>query len=61
MMEKALEPGQLDDLAATVGFSVKDTNKAGISALLASTRTSVMRRANALSVDAPPALFFDAR
>ena len=61
MMEKALDPARLDELAATVGFFIKETNRAGISALLASMRTGVMRRANALPVDAPPALVFDPR
>jgi hypothetical protein len=59
MMEKALEPARLDDLAATVGFSVKETNKAGISVFLASIRREVMRRADALPIESPPALLFD--
>jgi hypothetical protein len=61
MMEKALEPARLDDLAATVGFSIKEADKAGISALLASTRKAVMRRADALPIESPPALLFDPR
>ena len=61
MMKKALEPARLDDLAATVGFSIKETNKVGISALLASIRTEVMRRADALPIESPPALLFDPR
>jgi hypothetical protein len=61
MMKKALEPARLDDLAATVGFSIKETNKVGISALLASIRREVMRRADALPIESPPALLFDPR
>jgi hypothetical protein len=61
MTIRAIEPARLDDLAATVGFSVKEVNKANISALLASIRESVMRRADALPIESPPALFFDAR
>jgi hypothetical protein len=57
----AIEPGQLDDLAAIVGLSVKEANKVQVCTLLASTRESVMRRADALPVEAPPALFFDPR
>jgi hypothetical protein len=61
MMKKALEPARLDDLAATVGFSIKETNKVGISALLASIRREVMRRADALPIESPSALLFDPR
>jgi hypothetical protein len=61
MTSKPIEPAQLDDLAATVGLSIKEANKANVSALLASTRTNVMARADALPIDYPPALFFDPR
>jgi hypothetical protein len=61
MMEKAFDPALLDELAATVGLSIKETNKAGVSTLLASTRANVMRRANALPIESAPALLFDPR
>jgi len=61
MMENALEPARLDELAATVGVSIEETNKAGISAFLASTRANVMRRADALPIELAPALLFDPR
>ena len=60
-MKKAIEPARLDDLAASLGFKVKEANKAGISALLASVRENVMQRADALPIESPPALFFDPR
>jgi hypothetical protein len=61
MMKGALEPGALVDLAASVGFSVKEANKTGVSALLASVRENVMLRADLLPIESPPALFFDPR
>ena len=61
MMKKVLEPARLDDLAATVGFSIKETDKTGIYTLLASTRKGVMQRAGALPIESPPALLFDPR
>jgi hypothetical protein len=61
MFKKALEPARLDDLAATVGFSVREANKTEISAFLASTRENVMRRADVLPIEFPPALAFDPR
>jgi hypothetical protein len=60
-MRNALEPDRLDELSATVGFLVKDTNKARVSALLASVRENVMWRADQLTIDSPPALIFDPR
>jgi P-type Cu2+ transporter len=48
MTNKAIDPTRLDDLAATVGFSVKEANKAKVSALLGSIRNGVMRRADVL-------------
>jgi hypothetical protein len=48
-------------LAATAGFSVKQADKANVSALLASIREGVMRRADALPIEFPPALVFDPR
>jgi hypothetical protein len=61
MINKAIEPARIDDLAATVGFSVKVDNRAAVSTLLASIREGVMRRADALPIETPPALFFDPR
>ncbi len=61
MIEKAIPPAHLDELAGMVGFSVKEANKAAISALLLSTREAVMRRADTLPIDQPPALLFDPR
>jgi hypothetical protein len=61
MTNKAIDPTSLDDLAATVHFSVKEANKAKVPALLASIRTGVMRRADVLPIDSPPALVFDPR
>jgi hypothetical protein len=61
MISKALDPARLDELAATAGFSVKQADKANLSALLASIREGVMRRADALPIEFPPALVFDPR
>ena len=61
MTNKAMDPAKLDDLAATVGFSVKEANRANLSASLASMREGVMRRADALPIEFPPALAFDPR
>jgi hypothetical protein len=61
MTNKTIDPARLGDLAATAGFSVKETNKTAVSALLASIRDGVMRRADALPIESPPALFFDPR
>jgi hypothetical protein len=61
MDNKALDPARLDDLAATVGLSVKEANKANVSELLASIREGVMQRADALPMEFPPALAFDPR
>ena len=58
MTNKAIDPTSLDDLAATVDFSVKEPNKAKVSALLASIRNGVMRRAEVLPIDSPPPLPF---
>jgi hypothetical protein len=60
-MNKAIDPDRLDDLAATVGLSVNVGDKANLSAFLASVREKVMRQADILPIDAPPALFFDPR
>ena len=61
MTNRAMDPASLDILAATVGLSVRGTDKADVSALLSSIRESVVRTADALPVDSPPALFFDPR
>jgi len=61
MTSKPLDPTTLDDFAASAGFSVKEANKAKVSALLASIRNGVMRRADVLPIDSPPALIFDPR
>jgi hypothetical protein len=61
MTNKPIDPISLGDLAATVDFSVKEANKAKVSALLASIRNGVMRRADVLPIDSPPALIFDPR
>ena len=61
MTSKAIDPARLDDLAATTGFTVKQANKASVAALLASIREGVMRRADALPIEFPPALVFDPR
>jgi hypothetical protein len=61
MTNKARDPARLDDLAATVGFSVKEANRANPSAFLASIREGVMRRADALPIEFPPALVLDPR
>jgi hypothetical protein len=61
MIGKAIPSDRLDDLAAMVGFSVKAANKVGVSALLFSLRDGVMRCADALPIDYPPALLFDPR
>jgi hypothetical protein len=60
-MKKTIEPALLEDLAVSVGFKVKEANRAGVSALLASVRENVMQRADRLPIESPPALFFDPR
>jgi hypothetical protein len=55
-----IDPRTLDDLAATIGLSIPQTNKAKLSSLLALTRDAVLRRADTLPADATPALLFDA-
>jgi hypothetical protein len=55
---KAIDPTSLDDVAASVDFSV-EANKANLSALLAAPRNAVMRRADVLPIDWPQALVFD--
>jgi hypothetical protein len=61
MMKGVLEAAALDDLAASVGFSVKEANKTGVAAMLSSVRENVMQRADLLLSESPPALFFDPR
>jgi hypothetical protein len=61
MANKAIEPDQLDDLAAMAGLSIREADKTQVAALLASMREAVMRRANVLPIEAPPALSFDPR
>jgi hypothetical protein len=56
-----LGPGRLGDLEAMAGLSVREADKTQVSALLASMREGVMRRADALPMESPPALFFDPR
>jgi len=59
MNNKAIDPASLDDLAAAVNLSFKEPDKTKVSALLASIRHGVMRRADVLPIDSPPALVFD--
>jgi hypothetical protein len=59
MSERAIPPDHLDELAAMVGFSIKEANKVSISALLLSLRSGVMQCADALPIEYPPALLFD--
>ncbi|MCC8934991.1 hypothetical protein CI1B_44370 [Bradyrhizobium ivorense] len=61
MISKAIDPAGLADLSAMAGLSVKDANKAKVAALLVAMRSGVMRRAELLPVESPPALVFDAR
>ena len=61
MANKAIEPDQLDDLAAMAGLSIPEADKAQVAALLASMREAVMRKADVLPIEAPPALSFDPR
>jgi len=61
MTNKAIDATSLGNPATTVDFSVKEANKAKVSALLASIRNGVMRRADVLPIDSPPAIVFDAR
>jgi hypothetical protein len=61
MANKTIEPDQLDDLAAMAGLSIREANKTQVAALLKSTREAVIRRANVLPIEAPPALSFDSR
>ena len=61
MTGKAIRPAVLNDVAAMVGLSVKDANKASISALLLSIRERVMRKAEMLPAEKPPVLAFDPR
>ena len=59
MTGNAIDPTSLDDLAATVNLPFKEADRAKVSALLASIRHGVMRRADVLPIDSPPALVFD--
>jgi hypothetical protein len=61
MSVRAIPPDRLDELAAMVGFSIKEANKVGISALLLSLRVGVMQCADSLPIEYPPALLFDPR
>jgi hypothetical protein len=61
MIGKAIQPAQLDDLAAMAELSIKGANKVEISALLLSIRLGVMRAAAALPIEYSPALLFDPR
>jgi len=61
MIGKAVQPAQLDDLAAMAELSIKGANKVEISALLLSIRLGVMRAAAALAIEYPPAPLFDPR
>ena len=59
MSIKAIDPASIDELETKVDFSVKQANKAKVTALLASIRNGVMRSADVLPIDSPPALVFD--
>ena len=61
MTGKVFQPARLDELAAMVGLSVKEANKAEVSFLLLSIRESVMRSVASVPIETPPALFFDPR
>ena len=59
MTGNSIDPTSLDDLAPTVNLFLKQADKTKVSALLASIRHGVMRRADVLPIDSPPALVFD--
>jgi hypothetical protein len=61
MANGAIVPDQLDDLVAMAGLLLREADKAKVSAILTSTRQAVMRRADVLPVESPPALSFDPR
>ena len=61
MTNKANDPTNPEDLTATADFSVKEPNKAKVSVLLALIRNGIMRRAEVLPIDSPPAFVFDPR
>jgi hypothetical protein len=61
MAHKMFEPATLNDLAAMVEFSLKEADKTQVASLLTSVREGVMRRANLLAIESPPALFYDPR
>jgi hypothetical protein len=61
VIKKAVQPARLDDLEVMAGISVKEVNKAGVSALLLSIRGGVLQIADTLPIECPPALFFDPR
>jgi len=61
MSSSAIDPPQLGSLAAAVGLSIEEANRTEISALLASIRSEVMRNADALPIESPPALIFNPR
>ena len=60
MMSKAMDSAALDELAAMVSLSVKEGNKDKVAALLVMMRSAVMRQADLLPIEAPPALVFAA-
>jgi len=61
MTNKAIDSTSLGDLARTVGLTMRETDRPKVSELLVSMRDDVMRRADALPIESPPALFFDPR
>jgi len=56
-----INPAIVNELAATVSLSIDEPDRAGIAALMASVRAAVIRRADTLPIESPPALVFDPR
>jgi hypothetical protein len=61
MSDDPMNPAIVSELAATVNLSIAEVDRVGIAALMASARAAVIRRADTLPIESPPALVFDPR
>jgi hypothetical protein len=62
MNDGTMDPQRLSDLAATVGhfiLAIEELQRVKLSMLLASVRSGVMQRADALRAESPPAIVFN--
>lgn len=61
MSDNRINPEIVNELAATVNLSIAEADRGGIATLMASVRAAVIRRADTLPIESPPALVFDPR